>query len=511
MSSLKRNRKGEYLVELNYQAETTIQTQKVVQLLPNGKIQNLPLMSPTVQPTLVGGIDIRVSAGHSHSGVKLDDRHYLFSLFDYGTTGTNRFIWLMLAEKQPDGSFVNKVAINTNLVSYGANGTKLFKIDEKRAILMYSDQATGGIGTVVVVTVYDTYDGISVGEKTGLGTQTSVNCGFMSDIVLMKSTPTKDIYACVFSNDVHFFSRDKASDTLTFLNKHTHLSQQTYAMRSAVLRRVSDTRVVHVYFYQNISTADNPHFLQATAIDVVYDANDNISTAPTGSGFSPTKQVMISAANYSITHRGMRIMGDEIFWDFDLSATNVLYHCEGKAVLDGENKKLVLIFDDRRSLDSGKYTGRYSVWYDFKNHVKYHFVSVTGGGSDVYASSLDYVGHVNAPEDRKLFHIDYPYGAFTAMGTTDVEGECFALSSDQSNRKAAISLVPLSPVRPIPIGVARSQTTVTLNGACTGFNGLKPGQKYYYDEAGNISEDVRGTYLGTAMSPTTLFIDKMLF
>lgn len=93
------------------------------------------------------------------------------------------------------------------------------------------------------------------------------------------------------------------------------------------------------------------------------------------------------------------------------------------------------------------------------------------------------------------------------------EGELFIAYYVTADSPNVIYIEKLAQVsdRPTPLGIAKSQSSVTIKGVCNVLDGIEVGATYFYDKFGNITRNPSDTYLGVGVSPTSILIDKTLF
>ncbi|WP_309479070.1 hypothetical protein [Brevibacillus agri] len=490
-------------MDLAYVAESTIQTQKVVQLKPNGKIANLPLATNLNMPSVVMSIsNTRTVNTDATAIVKLTDTLYLISYVNYDDVNPDPYRFILL-EKQSDGTYREKANVPSPYL-YGGSA-RFYKLSATKVLFFYNDSGSGDIA-VGVLTIsgytlsFSTKQVVSVGVKS------------CSNIVSLKETADQIYFvgitygaaACIFA-----FTYDKVTDLIAYQTKVTLYNADT-TLRASNLCTINENKIA-VGFVRQYTPADHK-YVMAGYFSITYDGNGAI-TAIAQAG--PLTQDP-TALNYNATHYydAIEFKGDYIHFDivenystyrnldilFQLTdpAANKVDFIGRKQVSASRNRTGVFYLDSRKEK-----------WqYEVVNETNPHECRV-----DMYCRNTYFDSTVVPDKLIKTWKIGLgqQLSYVKIIKVTDEEELFLLYVSNTSPFTTYLAAVDPNALKAIPIGVARSQSLVTLNGRCGGFTGLQVGKQYYYDENGDISTNPQGTYLGTAISANDIFIESTLF
>ncbi len=491
-------------MDLAYQAEGAIQTQKVVQLKPNGKIKNLPLETGLNVPVPINTVSgVRTVNTDAISLVKLTDVLYLGCFVSYDEARVYRFV---LIEKQNDGTWQEK-GRSASPWLYGSNA-KFYKLSETKLLFFFNAGGTADVSVGVI-----TLDGYQL----SFNTNQAVNAGLktFANIELLREFDDK-LYFVGFtlnSGPTHFvFSYDKSTDAVTFLKSLVH-ANTNYSNRASNIR-VIDQNKAAVAFVRQYTGSNDHKYVFVVYLNITYDELDSVA-AITEAGITQGSPLLnYNGTNY---YDAIEFKGDYVHFDVGENYSQSLRNYEYIFKLSDPATNKIEFIGMNGQYNIAK--NRAGLFYlpDRKEKWQYEVTGLTNPNDtriDMYGRNTedDSFVFLNANNLKK----SWKYGKGIAMVYLKIiktdEGELF-LSYVENKTPYAWHLDQIDPNVNVatPIGVARSQSLVTLNGQCGGFDGLEIGKQYYYDANGDISTNPQGTYLGTAISSTTIFIEDTLF
>ncbi|RNB90150.1 hypothetical protein EDM59_01505 [Brevibacillus nitrificans] len=487
-------------MDMSYQADSAIQTQKVVQLKPNGKIANLPFDSNLNNPKDVGVIaSVRMVNIEATKVLKLTDTLYLQSYVNYDEANTPvRFI---LWEKQPDGTYLKKTDVASTWY-YNWNIT-FHKISASKVLVFLNEKSTSALLMGVV-----TINGYAV---TCSAKQNASLITVFEKMAKLKETEDKIYFAgvCRGGTTLRLFTvtYDKNSDVLDSAVASNIAGSPG---RAGAIRVIDEGKVAVWGIYQPTSTHNYPVVGYA---NITYDESGAVTIAfmtPLNSAGS------IYNVNYNYQ------WDSAVFWDdylhvdvWENNSGTHKYYFDVYKLTDPATNKIDYL---------GRFTqpapaGRKAVLYFKDRHEKWAYM--LSNESSPNECRIDISVKNVYPDSTNIIPSPYKFQRTLKIGLGQQlsyvsliqteENEIFLAYSSGSPYTSYLKQLDVDAFKNMPIGVARSQSLVTLDGACGGFSGLEVGRRYYYDENGDISIDVQGTLVGTAITPTTIFMEKTLF
>ncbi|MFJ9497779.1 hypothetical protein [Brevibacillus centrosporus] len=490
-------------MDLAYQADGTIKTQKVVQLKPNGKIANLPLATNLNVPTQIYSASaIRSINTDALAVVKLSDILYLVSYVNYDDTNPDPYRFLLL-EKQSDGTFQEKEN-NISPWKYSSNA-QFFKVSESKVLFFYN--VTGSGATCVGVITLDGY-ALTFSAEQSMG-----QSPYYANIVKLKETAEKIYFIGITINgaaSIFAFTYEKATDVVTWQVERTLYDVNT-AIRYGNIKVISENKIVAAFIRQYTASSDHKYPMVGY-FDIVYNEGGEV-TSITQAGTLVQPPSILFNASYNNYYHGIFFKGDYVHFDvMQNSSGSYSYYDVAFKLTDPATNIAEYIGFKVQGVGTRNRAG---VFYlkNGKEKWQYEVVNESNPSNtrvDMYAR--------DAKDDLliipNILMKTWKFGksmGYVSIFMTDVEEMFISYIDNTSPFVWYLATIDPNVNVATPIGVARSQSLVTLNGQCGGFNGLEIGKQYYYDENGDISTNPQGTYLGTAISSTTIFIEDTLF
>lgn len=489
-------------------AEGTLPVGKVVQLRPNGKATALPLddvsaLKPVYTSPDWGRTEVSYR-GLRH--IKLTDDYYLFAYSNGSTTPTYR-ITLALMQKNADGTFTKKFETVTSLRVSNAS-LNLIKISATQVVVTCYD--TGA--QFAIVTIPTTYDNLTVGSPSS-AIMSGQSASPIYAWTKLKETGSKVIFLLMHTNGVGIHSFDKASGTIT-PQAYYNATWYTYSTQATDVYAKSPDKVVLAWAYANTN-----YYLAMQILDIVYSADGESVTA-----INPRTQAAQVGSSISTSYvppwNGLHI-DDEVAYLFhtsgsDGSLTLLLTSC--KINWSKMDATAFTILQTSVTVANGLNLPVSAGTFIDPDTNEYFVVTRPSSGTNigrlyVYSDGCKFGADIRMSAAKRAYDMA-PINT-TNMANLSVsysEGELFlAYYLTTTPNVAVIEKLAQVSDKPVPLGIAKSQSTVTIKGTCNGLENIEVGAAYFFDKFGNITRNPSDTYLGVGTSPTSILIDKTLF
>lgn len=484
-------------VKKKYNIEGTLTPKKVCQLIDDGNIADLPLIYPHEdihgETVSVLGTNTQFTNYKSLSIPKtciLDDSR-VFVFFN-GILGSYKKLYSLVLTINMDNTIScgNICDVSLNNVNVYANGAVLFDID--KVLIIYCDDYTPHTKRTRVLTIDGTT--ISLGAENTLGIGS--NSGELStniSLIALSSTKVLCSYFYSGSSPIVCYILTISGYTVSY---GTEYIKSVYGADNPNinLKKLSPTRFVMI----NPSSSDRYPYI--TIIDV--NINTNVVTFSTPVKVNSSR--MDNWFDYSV------VDSNRVILFYTLSSTSI--------------KSVIIDINDDASVVVGSvFSYGYGTAINYMNTIKLdeeHILLTLK-----HTGEYNIRGAVITIDDRLLNYGDFTdFGYLNSLYTIAVQfnsTKYLVLGTNETDLFSYVGMVSVPVTSPASnttgkvLGIAQdTDGNIVLKGVSNGHSNLVVGQKYYYDDSGNLTteHDVFNPtiYIGNAISSSEIFIQDFI-